>query len=132
MLQHFTVEVMLSSILCFLFTILEWKKLDRKIQQPSTMLTFRNSLLKIGRPAHKPVYNINNPNGLKLFLENGSSYLNKDKLSHNLKDCVNPLFSCSLNVESVPNFFLYCHCFTDIRKNYFMNYNQLTKYFRSS
>ena len=48
-------------------TILEWNKLERKIRQSSTLLTFRNSLLKIGRPVPKPVYNIHNPNGLKLL-----------------------------------------------------------------
>ena len=32
----------------FQSTMLEWNKLDRKIRQSSTLLTFRNSLLKIG------------------------------------------------------------------------------------
>ena len=44
--------------------ILEWNKLDRKIRHSLTLPTFRNSLLKIGRPAPKLVYNILNPNGL--------------------------------------------------------------------
>ena len=39
-------------------TILEWNKLEGKIRQSSTLLTFRISLLKIGRPVPKPVYNI--------------------------------------------------------------------------
>ena len=50
----------------FLSKILEWNKLDRKIRQSSILLTFRNSLVKIGRPAPKPVYNIHTINGLKL------------------------------------------------------------------
>ena len=29
-------------------TILEWKKVDRRIQQATTMLSFKNVLLKIG------------------------------------------------------------------------------------
>ena len=41
-------------------TILEWNKSERKIRQSSTLLTFRISLLKIGRPVPKPVYNIHN------------------------------------------------------------------------
>ena len=102
-------------------TILEWNKLDRKIRQSSTLLTFRNSLLKMGRPTPKPIYNIHNPNGLKLLtrLRLGLSHLNEHKFNHNFKDCVNPLCSCSLEVESVPHFFLHCHYFTDIRKTLF-------------
>ena len=32
----------------FQYTVLEWKKLDWNIQQSKNMLSFRNSLLKIG------------------------------------------------------------------------------------
>ena len=53
MLQHFTAELMVSSTL-FPSTILEWNKLDRKIGQSSTLLTFRNSLLKIGGQYTEP------------------------------------------------------------------------------
>ena len=35
-------------------TILEWNKLDRKIRQSSTLLTFRNSLLRIGGQYTEP------------------------------------------------------------------------------
>ena len=102
-------------------TILEWNKLERKIRQSSTLLTFRNSLLKIGRPVPKPVYNMHNPNSLKLLtrLRLGLSHLNEHKFNHNFKDCVNPLCSCSLEVESVSHFFLHCHYFTDIQKTLF-------------
>ena len=101
--------------------ILEWNKLERKIRQPSTLLTFRNSLLKIGRPVPKPVYNIHNPNVLKLLtrLRLGLSHLNEHKFNHNFKDCVNPLCFCSLEVESGCHFFLHCHYFTDIQKTLF-------------
>ena len=52
----------------FLSTISEWNKLDLKIQQSKTLLTFRNALIKIGRPIPKPIYNVHNPVGLKLLL----------------------------------------------------------------
>ena len=92
--------------------------MERKIRQSSTLLTFRNSLLKIGRPVPKPVYNIHNPNGINLLtrLRLGLSHLNEHKFNHNFKDWTNPLCSCSLEVESVSHFFLHCHYFTDIRK----------------
>ena len=75
----------------------------------------------MGRPTPKPIYNIQNPNGLKLLtrLRLGLSHLNEHKFNHNFKDCVNPLCSCSLEVESVPHFFLHCHYFTDIQKTLF-------------
>ena len=84
--------------------IFEWNKLDRKIRQSSTMLTLRNYLLKIGRPAYDintPVYDIRNPNGLKLLtrFRLGLSHLNEHKFNHTFKNCVNPLCSRSLNVK---------------------------------
>ena len=102
-------------------TILEWNKLERKIRQSSILLTFRNSLWKIGRPASKSVYNIHNPNGLKLLtrLRLGLSHLNEHKFNHNFKDCVNPLRSCCLEVKLGSHFFLHCHYFTDIRETLF-------------
>ena len=59
----------------------------RKIS--STLLTFRNSLLKIGQPVPKPVYNIHNPSGVKLLtrLRLGLSHLNEHRFNHNFKDC---------------------------------------------
>ena len=110
-------------------TILEWNKLERKIRQSSTLLTFRNSLLKIGRPVPKPVYNMHNPNSLKLLtrLRLGLSHLNEHKFNHNFKDCVNPLCSCSLEVESVSHFFLHCHYFTVIRKTLFHELQSVDK-----
>ena len=85
------------------------------------MLSFRNVLLKIGRPTLTPVYNILNPNGLKLLtrLRLGLSHLNKYQFNHNFKECVNPLCSCNLQVESVSHFLLHCNSFTDIRKTLF-------------
>ena len=80
-------------------TILEWNKLDRRIRQSTAMLSFRNALLKIGRPTPKPVSNYLTSNGLKLLtrLKRGLSHLNKHKFNYNFKECVNPLCSCNHN-----------------------------------
>ena len=90
----------------FSSTILEWNKLDRRMQQSTTMLSFRNALLKIGRSTPKPVYNILDPNSLHLLtrLRLGLSHLNELKFNRNFKECVNPLYSRSLLVESVSPF----------------------------
>ena len=103
--------------LFFPSTISEWNKLELKIRQSITLLTFRNALMKIGTPIPKPVYNVHNPVGLKLLtrLRLGLSHLNQHKFNHNFQDCLNPLCSCSLEVESVSHFFLHCHYYSNIR-----------------
>ena len=57
----------------FPYTILEWNKLYKNIQQ---------------WPTPKPVYNIHNPTGLKLLtrLTLGLSHLNEHSFNHNLRD----------------------------------------------
>ena len=47
--------------------ISEWNKLDLKIRQSKTLLTFRIALMKVGRSIPKPIYNVHNPIGLKLL-----------------------------------------------------------------
>ena len=84
-------------------------------------MSFRNSLLTIGQPNPKPVNNIHYPTGLKLLtrLRLGLSHLHENKFNHNLRDRVNPLCSCSLEVESSSHFFLHCHYHIDIWKTLF-------------
>ena len=85
-------------------TMSEWNNLDLKIWQSETLLTFWNALIKIGRPIPRPLYNVHKPFGLILLtrLRLGFSHLNQHKFSHIL---LNPLCSCSLEVESVSHFF---------------------------
>ena len=57
-------------------------------------LSFKNSVIKIGRRTAKPTYNIHNPIGLKFLTRLrpgfGLSHLNKHKFKHSFQDCVNP------------------------------------------
>ena len=82
------------------------------------MYSYRNSLLKTGRPTPKLIYNIHNPTSLKMLitLRFRLSHLNEHKFNHNVRDSVNPLYPCSLEVQSCSNFFLQCHYHTYIRK----------------
>ena len=48
----------------FPYTIIEWNKLDIDIQKSKSYGTFRNTLLKLGRPIQRAIYSINNPVGL--------------------------------------------------------------------
>ena len=73
------------------------------------MPTFQNILLKLGRPIQCTIYSINNPVGLKLHtcLRLGLSHLNENRFNHNFQNCINPLCSCSLEIESNSHFLLF-------------------------
>lgn len=43
--------------------------------------------------------------------------MNKDRFNHNFESCINPLFNCSLEVESIKYFFLHCQHYTNTHKN---------------
>ena len=98
-------------------TTTEWNKLDLKIWQSKTLLTFRNTLIKIEKPIPKLIYNVHNPVGLKLLtrLKLALSHLNQYKFNHNFRDFLNPFCSFSLEVESVSHFFFHCHYYSNIR-----------------
>ena len=55
--------------------------------------------------------------GVKLItrLRLGLSHLIEHRFHHNFENCLNPLCTCSLEVESTTHFFLYCHHFNTIR-----------------
>ena len=102
----------------FRYSIIEWNKLDINLRNAKSFLKFRNSLLKIGRPMQNSIYNIHDPVGIKYLtrLRLGLSHLNEHKFRHNFQDCLNPLCSCSLEVETTNHYFLHYHYYNDIRK----------------
>ena len=101
----------------FPYTIIEWNKLDIDIQKSKSYTTFRNTLLKLGRPIQRAIYNINNLVGLILLtrLRLGLSHLKEHRFKHNFQNPINPLCSCSLKIESTFHFLLHCHHYTNIR-----------------
>ena len=70
------------------------------------------------RPLSKPVYDINNPPGVRLLtrLRLGLSHLNEHRFNDNFEGCINSLCTCTLEVESTTHFFLHCHYYNNIRK----------------
>ena len=113
-LQHFIAE---QTFLNILPTIMEWNKVDRKLRKSESLPYFRNALLKVGKPTAIPTYNIHNPSSLKLLarLRLVLRHLNEHKFKHNFQNCVNPLNTCSLEIEYLSHFFLHCRYFTNIR-----------------
>ena len=101
----------------FSYTVIEWNKLDLNVPKSRSYATFRNTLLKLGRPIQRAIYSINNPVGLKLLtcLRLGLSHLNEHRFNHNFKNCIKPLCSCSLETESTSHFLVHCHHYTNIR-----------------
>ena len=83
------------------WSIIEWNKLDLNIHN-SSYLVFKNYLIKRIRPLAAPVYDIHNPLGLKLLtrLRLGLSHLSEHRFNHNFENCLKPLCTCSLKVES--------------------------------
>ena len=45
----------------------------------------------------------------------GLSHLNEHRFNHNFQNCINPLCTCSLEVESTAHFFLHQHHYHNIR-----------------
>ena len=80
-------------------------------------MLFRQYLLKVIQP--QPAnFNVCNFAGLRLLtrLWLGQSHLNEHRFNHNFQNCINPLCTCILEVESVSHFFLHCLHYNDIRQ----------------
>ena len=84
----------------FPYSIMEWNKLSSSTRN-STYPVFRNHLLKIIWLVSNPVYNIQSYISLKPLtrLKLGLSHLNEHRFNHNFQNCINPLCTCSLEVE---------------------------------
>ena len=75
---------------------------------------FKKNILSFIRPKANSVFNCNSSKGLKFVtrLRLGLSHLREHKFKHSFQDSINPLCSCSLDVESTIHYFLHCPQFT--------------------
>ena len=46
---------------------MEWNNLGMKIRKANSLMSFKNSLLRVCRPTAMPTYGIHNPIGLKFL-----------------------------------------------------------------
>ena len=110
----------------FPWTIVEWKKLDLKCCKCAYNV-FRNQMIESIRPLSNRIYNIHDPLGIHLLtrLRLGLSHLNKHRFNHNFDNCINPLCTCTLEIESTTHFFLHCHFNKNIRKTLLDELNEI-------
>ena len=94
-------------------TLNDWYKLDETIKN-SESISMLSRLLSFIRPLEGNVYNIFDPKGLKSLTRSrlGFSHLNEHRFRHNFQDCMNPLCSCSLEIEDTSHYLLHCHHFS--------------------
>ena len=98
-------------------TLNYWYELDETIRNSESTSIFRSRLLSFIRPLESNVYNIFDPIGLKFLtrLRLGFSHRNEHRFRHNFQECMNPLCSCSLEIEDTSHYLLHCHHFSQYR-----------------
>ena len=107
----------------FPYCVREWNELDPELRASTSISIFKKGLLKFIRPKPQPVYNIIDPIGLKLLtrLRVNLSHLREHKFRHNFQDTLNPLCSCSLEIETTKHYLLHCSIYLGWRKTLFDN-----------
>ena len=87
----------------------DWLQLDETIRNSESISIFKNRLLSFICPLESNAYNIFDPIGLTFVthLRLGFSHLNEHRFRHNFQDCMNPLCSCSLEIEDTSHYLLH-------------------------
>ena len=114
-------------------TLNEWFKLDDSIRNSESIEIFKSKLLSHIRPVQSNIYSIFEEKGLKLLthLRLGLIHLHEYKFCHNFQDCVNPLCSCSLEIEDTSHYLLHCHHFSNRRIDLMNGVNSIIPNFQS-
>ena len=114
-------------------TLSDWFDLDPSIRNSESFSSFKSKLFSFIRPVQRNVYNIFDPQGLKLLtrLRLGFSHLNEHRFRHNFQDCINPLCSCSLEIEDTSHYLLHCHNFSRYRIDLMNSVNSVRDHFES-
>ena len=93
--------------------VIEWNKLDSRLRKVKSFTDFKKNILSFIRLKANSVFNCNSSKGLKFVtrLRLGLSHLREHKFKHSFQGSINPLCSCSLDVESTIHYFLHCSQF---------------------
>ena len=111
----------------FSSTIIEWSNLHPTLRNSKSFVVFKNSILKFIRPSPSNVFNYNNYKGIRLItlLRVRMSHLREYKFKHNFLDCLNPICSCGLDIESTLHFLLHCPSFNNERSTLLSTLNKI-------
>ena len=95
----------------------DWYKLDETIRNSESNSIFKSRLLSFICCLGSNVYNVFDPIGLTFLirLRLGFSHLDELRFRHSFQDCMNPLCSCSLEIEDTSYYLLNCHHFSQYR-----------------
>ena len=107
-------DIIFSKIIFFPSAVIESNKLDSRLQKVKSFTDFKKNILSFIRPKANKVFNCNSSKGLKFVtrLRLGLSHLREHKFKYSFQDSINPLCSCSLDVESTIHYFIHCPQFT--------------------
>ena len=111
--------------------IYEWNKLDPDIRSSASYNLFRNTLLKLIRPAQRKTFNINDLVGVKLLTRSrlGFSHLREYNFRHGFRDILNPLCPCSIEAETTAHYFLRFHFYNANRSTLTNELNEIDSSF---
>ena len=98
----------------------EWFHLDPSIRNSETINAFNQKLLPFILPLENGIFNIFDPEELKLLtrLRLGFSNLNEHRFRHDFQECLNPLLRCSLETKNNSHCLLHCRHNTSFRTVY--------------
>ena len=92
-------------------TLNDWFSLEINIRNSDSISLFKSILLSFICPVQNKIYNIFDPEGLNFLTRL------RVGLSHNFQDYLNPLCSCSLEIEDTTHYLLHCRHFSTQRAN---------------
>ena len=86
-------------------------------------------LVKIIWPIPNLAFKISNPLAFKLITRVwlGLSHLNEHRFNHNFDDCISPLCTCSLDIESTVHYFLHCNYYNSARISHLNDLNSVER-----
>ena len=101
-------------VLFFPYTLNDWFNLDDSIRNSESISIFKSWLLLSIRPIQSNVHNIFDSKGLRFLarLRLGFRHLNEHWFRYNFQNCLDPLYSCSLEIEDTLHYLLHCDHFS--------------------
>ena len=110
-------------------TLNDYFSLDINIRNSESISLFKSRLLSFIPLVQNNIYNIFDPEGLNFLTQLwvGLSHLNAHRFHHNFHECLNPLCSCSLEIEDSTHYLLDCCYFSNKRTDLMNRINSVVQ-----